>query len=79
MEYLIKNNIIILSCLLVMLFALIFINTSTAKYKTRIMVDTINLEIIPYQPVNTVVEEEVIEDATKEELEILEKEENIIE
>lgn len=79
MEYLIKNNIIVLFCLLVMLFALIFINTSTAKYKTRIIVDTINLEIIPYQPVNTVVEEEVIEDATKEELEILEKEENIIE
>lgn len=71
-----KNNIAvisILSVLLVISASFIMCNPSIAHYKTRITVDTVNLEITPYQPVNTVVEETPTDNTTQDQQENLEE------
>ena len=57
MKYLSKKDITIMttfSTLLVIMISFVLCNPSDAQYKTRITVDTVNLEINPYQPVNTI-------------------------
>ena len=48
--------------LLLVMVSGVLCKQSISQYKTRITVDTINLEIIPYQPVNVVDEELSVED-----------------
>lgn len=60
MKYLSKKNITVIatfSILFLIMVSLVLCNSSVAHYKTRITVDTVDFEITPYQPVNTVVEE----------------------
>jgi len=57
MKYLSKKNITIIttfSILLLIMVSFILCNPCNAQYKTRITVDTVNLEITPYQPVDTI-------------------------
>ena len=57
MKYLSKNNITVFamfSILLLILVSFVLCNPSIAHYKQRITVDTVDLEITPYQPVDTV-------------------------
>lgn len=57
MKYLSKFNITVFatfSILLLILTSFVLCNPSDAQYKARITVDTVNLEINPYQPVNTI-------------------------
>lgn len=80
MEYFSKNNIAvisILSILLVISASFIMCNPSVAHYKTRITVDTVNLEITPYQPVNAVVEETPVDTTTEDQQEILEEDNSL--
>lgn len=61
MNYLSKNKIIVyisFFMLLVISISIISSNWSFAYYNTRIEVNTMNLEIIPYQPIDIVDEEE---------------------
>ena len=65
MKYLSKRNITALSVfsiLLLIMVSLVLCNPSIAHYKTKIEVDTVNLEITPYQPVNTLNEETTEDD-----------------
>lgn len=60
MKYLSKKKITVIatfSILFLIMVSLVLCNPSVAHYKTRITVDTVDFEITPYQPVNTVVEE----------------------
>lgn len=76
MKYFGKSNITIISTfsiLLLILVSLVLCNPSVAHYKTRIEVDTVNLEITPYQPVDTLNEEISTDNTTEEQQEILEE------
>ena len=76
MKYLSKFNITVFatfSILLLILTTFVLCNPSIAHYKTRIAVDTVDLEITPYQPVNTVVEENPIDNIIQEQQETLEE------
>ena len=60
MKYFSKSNITIISTfskLMLIVVTIVLCNFSIAEYKTRVTVDTIELKITPYQPVDEVVEE----------------------
>ena len=75
MKYLSKNNVTVFamfSILLLILVSFILCNPSIAHYKTRITVNTVDLEITPYQPVDTVEDistDTIIEEEQQENLE----------
>ena len=76
MKYLSKINITVFatfSILLLISVSFVLCNLSIAHYKTRIIVDTVKLEITPYQPVDTTVEESIVDNTTKDQQETLEK------
>ena len=76
MKYLSKFNITVFatfSILLLILTSFVLCNLSIAHYKTRITVDTVDLNITPYQPANAVVEETLVDNTTKGHQEILEE------
>lgn len=76
MKYFSKSNITVFatfSILLLIMVSFVLCNPSIAHYKTRITVDTVDLNITPYQPVNAVVEETPVDNTTKGQQEILEK------
>jgi len=56
-----------LSILLLISVSFILCNPSVAHYKTRITVDTVNLEITPYQPVVEVSEDTPTQETIEEE------------
>jgi len=61
MKYLSKNDISVFAIFLVSLIMISFAicNSSIAYYKTRITVDTVDLKITPYQPVNSLNEKTI--------------------
>lgn len=67
-----------LSILLLISVSFILCNPSIAHYKTRITVDTVNLEITPYQPVAEVSEDIPTQEANEEENQINENLETLI-
>ena len=76
MKYLNKINITVFatfSIFLLILTSFVLCNPSIAHYKTRITVDTVDLNITPYQPVNAVVKETLVDNTTKGHQEILEE------
>lgn len=76
MKYLSKTKIILFATFLTLLLILasfVLCNPSIAHYKTRITVDTVDLKITPYQPVNTVVEETPIDNTSQDQQENLEE------